>query len=91
MASYGNYASLGFSYNSFKQLLFACPGVLVESVMLVSYVPVSQDMMDEICQEQFMEMKFINGGQEHGGRGRGGPPIRGRGGLPPPGVPRYSH
>ncbi|NP_998400.1 KH domain-containing, RNA-binding, signal transduction-associated protein 1b [Danio rerio] len=46
------------------------------------------DMMDDICQEQFMEMKFLNGGQEHGGRGRGGPPIRGRGGLPPPGAPR---
>ncbi|XP_067281051.1 KH domain-containing, RNA-binding, signal transduction-associated protein 1b [Pseudorasbora parva] len=46
------------------------------------------DMMDDICQEQFMEMKYLNGGQEHGGRGRGGPPIRGRGGLPPPGAPR---
>ncbi|TRY66657.1 hypothetical protein DNTS_007993 [Danionella cerebrum] len=46
------------------------------------------DMMDEICQEQFMEMKFLNGGQDPAVRGRGGLPIRGRGGLPPPGAPR---
>uniref|UniRef100_A0A674D9H8 KH domain-containing, RNA-binding, signal transduction-associated protein 1 n=1 Tax=Salmo trutta TaxID=8032 RepID=A0A674D9H8_SALTR len=42
------------------------------------------DMMDDICQEQFMEMGYLNGGQEHGPgapRGRGGPPgPRGRGG-----------
>ncbi|KAJ0003165.1 hypothetical protein NQD34_008263, partial [Periophthalmus magnuspinnatus] len=37
------------------------------------------DMMDEICQEQFMEMGYLNGGQEHGARGRGGMPGRGRG------------
>jgi len=52
------------------------------------------DMMDDICQEQFMEMSYLNGGQEHGGRGRGGP--RGRGvplagghrgrGMPPRGA-----
>ncbi|XP_070996228.1 KH domain-containing, RNA-binding, signal transduction-associated protein 1-like isoform X1 [Oncorhynchus clarkii lewisi] len=44
------------------------------------------DMMDDICQEQFMEMGYLNGGQEHGPgapRGRGGPPgPRGRGGPP---------
>lgn len=40
------------------------------------------DMMDEICQEQFMEMSYLNGGQEHGARGRGGMPVRGRGGPP---------
>ncbi|XP_010779583.1 KH domain-containing, RNA-binding, signal transduction-associated protein 1-like isoform X2 [Notothenia coriiceps] len=52
------------------------------------------DMMDDICQEQFLEMGYLNGGQDHGARGRGGPPVRGRGlppgvahsVLPPPGV-----
>ncbi|XP_077404735.1 KH domain-containing, RNA-binding, signal transduction-associated protein 1b [Vanacampus margaritifer] len=44
------------------------------------------DVTDDICQEQFMEMGYINGGQELGARGRGGMPIRGRGG--PPGVHR---
>ncbi|KAM9824460.1 KH domain-containing, RNA-binding, signal transduction-associated protein 1b isoform 1-T1 [Neosynchiropus ocellatus] len=52
------------------------------------------DMMDDICQEQFMEMGYLNGGQEpgvgRGGfRGRGGPPPglhRGRG-MPPRGAP----
>ncbi|XP_023687895.1 KH domain-containing, RNA-binding, signal transduction-associated protein 1b [Paramormyrops kingsleyae] len=43
-----------------------------------------QDMMDDICQEQFMEMSYLNGGQEPTGRGRGGPPVRGRGAPPPP-------
>lgn len=38
--------------------------------------------MDDICQEQFMELSYLNGGQEHGARGRGGMPIRGRGVLP---------
>ncbi|XP_029104003.1 KH domain-containing, RNA-binding, signal transduction-associated protein 1b [Scleropages formosus] len=42
------------------------------------------DMMDDICQEQFMEMSYLNGGQESATRGRGGPPVRGRGALPPP-------
>ncbi|XP_051526475.1 KH domain-containing, RNA-binding, signal transduction-associated protein 1-like [Myxocyprinus asiaticus] len=46
------------------------------------------DMMDDICQEQFMEMKYLNGGQEHAGRGRGGPPVRGRGAHPASGAPR---
>ncbi|XP_062866180.1 KH domain-containing, RNA-binding, signal transduction-associated protein 1b [Trichomycterus rosablanca] len=53
------------------------------------------DLMDEICQEQFMEMGYLNG-SEHSVRGRGGPLTRGRGGPPrgrgmPPmrgGVPR---
>uniref|UniRef100_A0A3B4WQ91 KH domain-containing, RNA-binding, signal transduction-associated protein 1 n=1 Tax=Seriola lalandi dorsalis TaxID=1841481 RepID=A0A3B4WQ91_SERLL len=44
-----------------------------------------QDMMDDICQEQFMEMSYLNGGQEHGARGRGGMPVRGRG-VPPAGA-----
>uniref|UniRef100_A0A8C4SPX0 KH domain-containing, RNA-binding, signal transduction-associated protein 1 n=1 Tax=Erpetoichthys calabaricus TaxID=27687 RepID=A0A8C4SPX0_ERPCA len=40
------------------------------------------DMMDDICQEQFMELSYLNGGQEPV-RGRGGPPVRGRGAPPP--------
>lgn len=45
----------------------------------------SPDMTDDICQEQFREMGYLNGGaQEHPPRGRGGPPVRGRGGAPPP-------
>lgn len=43
--------------------------------------------MDDICQEQFMEMSYLNGGQEHGGRVRGGMPVRGRG-VPPAGAHR---
>ncbi|MFT7813258.1 KH domain-containing, RNA-binding, signal transduction-associated protein 1 isoform X2 [Arapaima gigas] len=42
------------------------------------------DTMDEICQEQFMEMGYLNGAQDSSTRGRGGPPARGRGGPPPP-------
>uniref|UniRef100_A0A3P8VZ61 KH domain-containing, RNA-binding, signal transduction-associated protein 1 n=1 Tax=Cynoglossus semilaevis TaxID=244447 RepID=A0A3P8VZ61_CYNSE len=45
------------------------------------------DMMDDICQEQFMEMSYLNGGQEHGARGRGAMAVRGRG-LPPAGMGR---
>lgn len=44
-------------------------------------------MMDDICQEQFMEMSYLNGGQDHGGRVRGGMPVRGRG-VPPAGAHR---
>ncbi|XP_028675581.1 KH domain-containing, RNA-binding, signal transduction-associated protein 1-like isoform X1 [Erpetoichthys calabaricus] len=43
---------------------------------------IPQDMMDDICQEQFMELSYLNGGQEPV-RGRGGPPVRGRGAPPP--------
>ncbi|GLD57981.1 KH domain-containing, RNA-binding, signal transduction-associated protein 1-like protein [Lates japonicus] len=34
-----------------------------------------------------MEMSYLNGGQEHGARGRGGMPVRGRG-VPPAGAHR---
>ncbi|XP_077644673.1 KH domain-containing, RNA-binding, signal transduction-associated protein 1 isoform X2 [Lonchura striata] len=48
------------------------------------------DMMDDICQEQFLELSYLNGVPEPN-RGRGGP-GRGRGAAPPPPppVPRYS-
>lgn len=52
----------------------------------VRFLLCMQDVTDDICQEQFMEMGYLNGGQELGARGRGGMPIRGRGG--PPGVHR---
>ncbi|XP_042689896.1 KH domain-containing, RNA-binding, signal transduction-associated protein 1 isoform X1 [Centrocercus urophasianus] len=47
------------------------------------------DMMDDICQEQFLELSYLNGVPEPT-RGRGGP-VRGRGAAPPPPppVPRY--
>lgn len=60
---------------------------------LILFFPSSvceQDMMDDICQEQFMELSYLNGGQEHGARGRGGMPIRGRG-VPPGGAHRCAH
>ncbi|KAM9320801.1 KH domain-containing, RNA-binding, signal transduction-associated protein 1 [Gastrophryne carolinensis] len=46
------------------------------------------DMMDDICQEQFMELSYLNGAPPEQvppprGGGRGGP-VRGRGGPPPP-------
>ncbi|XP_062385341.1 KH domain-containing, RNA-binding, signal transduction-associated protein 1b [Sardina pilchardus] len=46
------------------------------------------DMMDDICQEQFREMNYLNGAPEqHPPRGRGGPPVRGRGAPHPPSAP----
>ncbi|KAM6108695.1 KH domain-containing, RNA-binding, signal transduction-associated protein 1 isoform 1-T1 [Pterocles gutturalis] len=47
------------------------------------------DMMDDICQEQFLELSYLNGVPEPN-RGRG-VPVRGRGAAPPPPppVPRY--
>ncbi|KAM9369758.1 KH domain-containing, RNA-binding, signal transduction-associated protein 1 isoform 1-T1 [Phaethornis superciliosus] len=47
------------------------------------------DMMDDICQEQFLELSYLNGVPEPA-RGRG-VPVRGRGAAPPPPppVPRY--
>ncbi|XP_063275310.1 LOW QUALITY PROTEIN: KH domain-containing, RNA-binding, signal transduction-associated protein 1 [Prinia subflava] len=43
------------------------------------------DMMDDICQEQFLELSYLNGVPEPG-RGRG-VPGRGRGAAPPPPPP----
>ncbi|XP_068924145.1 KH domain-containing, RNA-binding, signal transduction-associated protein 1 isoform X1 [Petaurus breviceps papuanus] len=40
------------------------------------------DMMDDICQEQFLELSYLNGVPEPN-RGRG-VPVRGRGAAPPP-------
>ncbi|XP_040830047.1 KH domain-containing, RNA-binding, signal transduction-associated protein 1 isoform X2 [Ochotona curzoniae] len=40
------------------------------------------DMMDDICQEQFLELSYLNGVPEPS-RGRG-MPVRGRGAAPPP-------
>ncbi|KAE8624398.1 hypothetical protein XENTR_v10005938 [Xenopus tropicalis] len=45
-------------------------------------------MMDDICQEQFMELSYLNGAPPEQSRGgtRGGP-SRGRGGPPPAAAP----
>ncbi|XP_068015378.1 KH domain-containing, RNA-binding, signal transduction-associated protein 1 isoform X3 [Melanerpes formicivorus] len=43
------------------------------------------DMMDDICQEQFLELSYLNGVPEPA-RGRG-VPVRGRGAAPPPPPP----
>uniref|UniRef100_A0A8B9VJS4 KH domain-containing, RNA-binding, signal transduction-associated protein 1 n=1 Tax=Anas zonorhyncha TaxID=75864 RepID=A0A8B9VJS4_9AVES len=43
------------------------------------------DMMDDICQEQFLELSYLNGVPEPT-RGRG-VPVRGRGAAPPPPPP----
>ncbi|KFP10891.1 KH domain-containing, RNA-binding, signal transduction-associated protein 1, partial [Egretta garzetta] len=43
------------------------------------------DMMDDICQEQFLELSYLNGVPEQS-RGRG-VPVRGRGAAPPPPPP----
>ncbi|XP_071376483.1 LOW QUALITY PROTEIN: KH domain-containing, RNA-binding, signal transduction-associated protein 1-like [Centroberyx affinis] len=67
------YLRMAHAMEEVKKFLFPTPGPF--------------DMMDDICQEQFMEMSYLNGGQEHGARGRGGLPVRGRGG-PPAGAPR---
>ncbi|XP_069478597.1 KH domain-containing, RNA-binding, signal transduction-associated protein 1 isoform X2 [Ambystoma mexicanum] len=42
------------------------------------------DMMDDICQDQFLELTYLNGAPPESSRGRGGPPVRGRGAPPPP-------
>ncbi|XP_029474983.1 KH domain-containing, RNA-binding, signal transduction-associated protein 1 isoform X2 [Rhinatrema bivittatum] len=41
------------------------------------------DMMDDICQEQFLELSYLNGAPPEQTRGRG-VPVRGRGAPPPP-------
>ncbi|XP_073677956.1 KH domain-containing, RNA-binding, signal transduction-associated protein 1b [Garra rufa] len=84
------YAHLGMELHVFIEVFAPVPEAYVRMAHAMEEIKkfLFPDMMDEICQEQFMEMKFLNGGQEHGARGRGGPPVRGRGGLPPPGVPR---
>ncbi|KAM8998542.1 KH domain-containing, RNA-binding, signal transduction-associated protein 1 isoform 2-T2 [Ara ararauna] len=43
------------------------------------------DMMDDICQEQFLELSYLNGVPDPA-RGRG-VPVRGRGAAPPPPPP----
>lgn len=43
----------------------------------------THDMMDDICQEQFLELSYLNGAPPEQTRGRS-VPVRGRGALPPP-------
>ncbi|XP_051728666.1 KH domain-containing, RNA-binding, signal transduction-associated protein 1b [Ctenopharyngodon idella] len=84
------YAHLSMELHVFIEVFAPVPEAYVRMAHAMEEIKkfLFPDMMDDICQEQFMEMKYLNGGQEHGARGRGGPPIRGRGGLPPPGAPR---
>ncbi|KAI2652725.1 KH domain-containing, RNA-binding, signal transduction-associated protein 1 [Labeo rohita] len=77
------YAHLSMELHVFIEVFAPVPEAYVRMAHAMEEIKkfLFPDMMDEICQEQFMEMKFLNGGQEHAGRGRGGPPIRGRGGV----------
>ncbi|XP_008589333.1 PREDICTED: KH domain-containing, RNA-binding, signal transduction-associated protein 1 [Galeopterus variegatus] len=64
-------AHVGQMTSQYKVMLFSTPCIFH-----------SQDMMDDICQEQFLELSYLNGVPEPS-RGRG-VPVRGRGAAPPP-------
>ncbi|XP_046872196.1 KH domain-containing, RNA-binding, signal transduction-associated protein 1b [Hypomesus transpacificus] len=84
------YAHLSMDLHVFIEVFAPVPEAYVRMAHAMEEVKkfLFPDMMDDICQEQFMEMGYLNGGQEHVGRGRGGPPTRARGGHPPTGAPR---
>ncbi|XP_028316571.1 KH domain-containing, RNA-binding, signal transduction-associated protein 1b [Gouania willdenowi] len=81
------YAHLSMELHVFIEVFAPVPDAYLRMAHAMEEVKkfLFPDMMDDICQEQFMEMGYLNGGQEHGGRGRGGMLGRGRGG--PPGGP----
>ncbi|KAK0137927.1 KH domain-containing, RNA-binding, signal transduction-associated protein 1 [Merluccius polli] len=83
------YAHLSMELHVFIEVFAPVPDAYLRMAHAMEEVKkfLFPDMMDDICQEQFLEMGYLNGGQEHGARGRGGPPLRGRGG-PPTGAPR---
>lgn len=83
------YAHLSMELHVFIEVFAPVPDAYLRMAHAMEEVKkfLFPDLMDEICQEQFMEMSYLNGGQEHGARGRGGLPVRGRGG-PPAGAPR---
>ncbi|KAG7260709.1 hypothetical protein CRUP_007397 [Coryphaenoides rupestris] len=83
------YAHLSMELHVFIEVFAPVPDAYLRMAHAMEEVKkfLFPDMMDDICQEQFLEMGYLNGGQEHGARGRGGPPLRGRGG-PPSGAPR---
>ncbi|XP_066573444.1 KH domain-containing, RNA-binding, signal transduction-associated protein 1b isoform X1 [Amia ocellicauda] len=81
------YAHLSMELHVFIEVFAPVPEAYLRMAHAMEEVKkflIPQDMMDDICQEQFMEMSYLNGGQEPGARGRGGPPVRGRGAPPPP-------
>ncbi|XP_066531470.1 KH domain-containing, RNA-binding, signal transduction-associated protein 1b [Hoplias malabaricus] len=94
------YAHLSMELHVFIEVFAPAPEAYVRMAHAMEEIKkfLFPDMMDEICQEQFMEMGYLNGSQDHGVRGRGGPLTRGRGapaaprgrGMPPMrgGVPR---
>ncbi|KAJ0054778.1 hypothetical protein NL108_002915 [Boleophthalmus pectinirostris] len=94
------YAHLSMELHVFIEVFAPVPDAYLRMAHAMEEVKkfLFPDMMDEICQEQFMEMSYLNGGQEHGARGRGGMPVRGRGvppgaahrgrGMPPRGAAR---
>ncbi|KAM8840029.1 KH domain-containing, RNA-binding, signal transduction-associated protein 1b isoform 1-T2 [Spinachia spinachia] len=83
------YAHLSMELHVFVEVFAPVPEAYLRMAHAMEEVKkfLFPDMMDDICQEQFMEMSYLNGGQEHAARGRGGPPVRGRG-VPPGGAHR---
>ncbi|XP_041664683.1 KH domain-containing, RNA-binding, signal transduction-associated protein 1b [Cheilinus undulatus] len=83
------YAHLSMELHVFIEVFAPVPDAYLRMAHAMEEVKkfLFPDMMDDICQEQFMEMSYLNGGQEHGARGRGGMPVRGRG-VPPSGSHR---
>ncbi|XP_061787525.2 KH domain-containing, RNA-binding, signal transduction-associated protein 1b [Nerophis lumbriciformis] len=79
------YAHLSMELHVFMEVFAPVPDAYLRMAHAMEEVKkfLIPDVTDDICQEQFMEMGYLNGGQEHGGRGRG---VRGRGG--PPGMHR---
>uniref|UniRef100_A0A3P9HJF4 KH domain-containing, RNA-binding, signal transduction-associated protein 1 n=1 Tax=Oryzias latipes TaxID=8090 RepID=A0A3P9HJF4_ORYLA len=76
------YAHLSMELHVFIEVFAPVPDAYLRMAHAMEEVKkfLFPDMMDDICQEQFMEMSYLNGGQEP--RGRGGMPGRGRGGPP---------
>uniref|UniRef100_A0A3B3BE89 KH domain-containing, RNA-binding, signal transduction-associated protein 1 n=1 Tax=Oryzias melastigma TaxID=30732 RepID=A0A3B3BE89_ORYME len=76
------YAHLSMELHVFIEVFAPVPDAYLRMAHAMEEVKkfLFPDMMDDICQEQFMEMSYLNGGQEP--RGRGGMAGRGRG-VPP--------
>ncbi|XP_004643031.1 KH domain-containing, RNA-binding, signal transduction-associated protein 1 [Octodon degus] len=62
--------------------LFSHKNMKLKERVLIPVKQYPKDMMDDICQEQFLELSYLNGVPEPS-RGRG-VPVRGRGAAPPP-------
>ncbi|XP_057684133.1 KH domain-containing, RNA-binding, signal transduction-associated protein 1b [Corythoichthys intestinalis] len=80
------YAHLSMELHVFIEVYAPVPEAYVRMANAMGEVKkfLFPDVTDDICQEQFMEMGYLNGGPEQMGRGRGGMPMRGRGGPPGP-------